>query len=199
MLSKILLGVEYHEIPSGMDIQALLTKVQAYNPDSNLPRIQRAYDLACTAHAGQKRGTGDPYVSHCLATATILAELYMDDDTIIAGLLHDVPEDTKVLLDTIREQFGDEVSQLVDGVTKLSQLHLGMEPAEAESLRKMFLAMAEEIRVVLIKLADRLHNMRTLYGLDPAKQRKSRARRWKFMPHSRTALGFTISAASSKT
>ncbi len=157
---------------ASMNTQALLTKIQAYNPDSNQARIQRAYDLACTAHAGQKRGTGDPYVSHCLATATILAELYMDDDTIIAGLLHDVPEDTKVSLETIREQFGEDVAQLVDGVTKLSQLHLGMEPAEAESLRKMFLAMAEEIRVVLIKLADRLHNMRTLYGLDPAKQKK---------------------------
>lgn len=155
-----------------LDIQTLLSKVQKYNPESDLTRIQRAYDLACTAHANQKRGTGDPYISHCLATASILAELYMDDDTIIAGLLHDVPEDTKVPLDTVRDQFGDDVAKLVDGVTKLSQLRLGMEQAEAESLRKMFLAMAEEIRVVLIKLADRLHNMRTLYGLDPVKQKK---------------------------
>jgi len=155
-----------------MDIQTLVTQVHKYNRRSDAARIERAYDLARAAHANQKRGTGDPYITHVLATASILAELYLDDDTIIAGLLHDVPEDTTVSLDTIREQFGDDVATLVDGVTKLSQLRLGMEQSEAESLRKMFLAMAEEIRVVMIKLADRLHNMRTLYGLPPVKQKK---------------------------
>lgn len=154
------------------EIQELLTQIQKYNPPADTARIQRAFDLACSAHAAQKRGTGDPYISHVVATASILADLYLDDDTIIAGLLHDVPEDTTISLDTIREQFGDEVATLVDGVTKLSQLRLGMEQSEAESLRKMFIAMAEEIRVVMIKLADRLHNMRTLYGLTPAKQKK---------------------------
>jgi GTP pyrophosphokinase len=155
-----------------MDIQTLTAQIRQYNPRTDGARLQRAYDLACTAHATQTRGTGDPYISHVVATASILAELYLDDDTIVAGLLHDVPEDTTVSLDTIREQFGEDVAKLVDGVTKLSQLRLGMEQSEAESLRKMFLAMAEEIRVVMIKLADRLHNMRTLYGLPPNKQRK---------------------------
>jgi GTP pyrophosphokinase len=155
-----------------MDIDTLVTQIQKYNRNSDGARIRRAYDLASAAHATQKRGTGDPYITHCLATASILADLYLDDDSIVAGLLHDVPEDTSITIDTIREQFGEDVATLVDGVTKLSQLRLGMEQAEAESLRKMFLAMAEEIRVVMIKLADRLHNMRTLDGLPPPKQKK---------------------------
>ncbi len=154
------------------DIRELVVKVQAYNPQSDAARIQRAYELAAAAHREQTRSTGDPYITHSLSVASILAELHMDDDTIIAGLLHDVPEDTNVPLETIATQFGEDVAKLVDGVTKLSQLRLGMEQTEAESLRKMFMAMAEEIRVVLIKLADRLHNMRTLYALAPEKQRK---------------------------
>ncbi|HEX9075473.1 MAG TPA: bifunctional (p)ppGpp synthetase/guanosine-3',5'-bis(diphosphate) 3'-pyrophosphohydrolase [Anaerolineae bacterium] len=156
--------------PNG--IQDLLTEVQSYNPKSDTARIQRAYELAKAAHGKQMRSTGDPYITHCIAVAHTLADLRLDDDVIVAALLHDVPEDTSVSLDTIRSQFGDEVAKLVDGVTKLSQLRFGMEQAEAESLRKMFMAMAEEIRVVLIKLADRLHNMRTLYALPPEKQRK---------------------------
>jgi len=155
-----------------MTIDGLLEQVKAYNPQADLARIRRAYDLACGAHSGQTRSTGDPYITHSLAVASILAELYLDEDSIIAGLLHDVPEDTSISLDTIRDEFGDEVAQRVDGVTKLSQLRLGMEETEAESLRKMFIAMAEEARVVLIKLADRLHNMRTLYARPPDKQLK---------------------------
>ncbi len=153
-------------------IDALLAQVQKYNPKADLARIRRAYDLAASAHATQMRSTGDPYITHCLAVASILADLYLDEDSIVAGLLHDVPEDTAVPLETIQEQFGDEVAKRVDGVTKLSGLRLGMEQSQAESLRKMFMAMAEEIRVVLIKLADRLHNMRTLYARPPDKQRK---------------------------
>ncbi len=156
-----------------MDIQTLLVQIQAYNPQADLPRITRAYELASAAHAKQTRATGEPYVTHCLAVAAILADLYLDEDSIIAGLLHDVAEDTSVSLETIQKQFGDGVARLVDGVTKLSQLRLGIEQAEAESLRKMFLAMAEEIRVVLIKLADRLHNMRTLYAMPPDNQKKT--------------------------
>ncbi len=156
-----------------MDIQTLLAQIQAYNPQADLPRITRAYELASAAHAKQTRATGEPYVTHCLAVAAILADLYLDEDSIIAGLLHDVAEDTSVSLETIQKQFGDGVARLVDGVTKLSQLRLGIEQAEAESLRKMFLAMAEEIRVVLIKLADRLHNMRTLYAMPPDNQKKT--------------------------
>ncbi len=155
-----------------VDLQALLTQIQTYNPKADVERITRAYELAASAHGEQKRSTGDPYVTHCLAVAMILAELHMDDDTIVAALLHDVPEDTNIPLETLREQFGDHVAMLVDGVTKLAQLRFGMEQTEAESLRKMFMAMAEEIRVVLIKLADRLHNMRTLYALPPDRQRK---------------------------
>lgn len=155
-----------------MDIQTLLHQVQAYNPPADLGRIGRAYHLACTAHASQTRSTGEPYVFHSLAVALILAEMCLDEDTLIAALLHDVPEDTNVPLDTIRNDFGDTVAKLVDGVTKLSGLRLGLEQTHAESLRKMFMAMAEDIRVVLIKLADRLHNMRTLYALPPEKQRR---------------------------
>ncbi|MCL4393849.1 MAG: bifunctional (p)ppGpp synthetase/guanosine-3',5'-bis(diphosphate) 3'-pyrophosphohydrolase [Chloroflexi bacterium] len=153
-------------------IDSLLAQVKGYNPGADLDRIGRAYELACTAHGAQMRSTGDPYISHCLAVATILAGLFLDEDSIIAALLHDVPEDTDVTLDNIRQEFGEEVALRVDGVTKLSQLRFGMEETEAESLRKMFIAMAEEVRVVLIKLADRLHNMRTLYALAPDKQVK---------------------------
>ena len=155
-----------------MTIDSLLAQVKAYNPNADLARIRRAHDLAASAHAAQMRSTGDPYITHCLAVAGILAEVHLDEDSIVAGLLHDVPEDTNVPLETIREQFGDEVAMRVDGVTKLSQLRFGMDEAEAESLRKMFIAMAEEARVVLIKLADRLHNMRTLYARPPDKQVK---------------------------
>jgi GTP pyrophosphokinase len=155
-----------------MDIQTLLYQVHAYNPEADLGRIARAYHLACTAHASQWRSTGEPYVFHALAVAHILAEMYLDEDTLIAALLHDVPEDTAVSLDTIRSEFGDVVAKLVDGVTKLSGLQLDLEQIHAESLRKMFMAMAEDIRVVMIKLADRLHNMRTLYALPPAKQQR---------------------------
>jgi GTP diphosphokinase / guanosine-3',5'-bis(diphosphate) 3'-diphosphatase len=154
------------------DIELLVELFKSYSPEADTARIIQAYDLARDAHAGQTRATGDPYLTHVLQTAKILADMYMDEPSIVAGLLHDVPEDTSVSLDTIRERFGVEVARLVDGVTKLSQLRLGMEQEEAESLRKMFLAMAEDIRVVLIKLADRLHNMRTLYGKPPEKQKK---------------------------
>lgn len=154
------------------DLELLIALVNSYNPEMDTGRIERAYEMAATAHAGQTRASGEPYVTHPLATAKILADLYMDEDTIVSALLHDVPEDTLVTIDEIRAQFGDDVAQLVDGVTKLSQLRYGKDQVEAESLRKMFLAMADDIRVVLIKLADRLHNMRTLSALKPDKQIK---------------------------
>lgn len=154
------------------ELELLLALVKSYNPDLDTERIERAYAVAEAAHAGQTRASGEPYVMHPLATAKILADLYMDEDSIVAALLHDVPEDTAVTLEELREKFGDDVAQLVDGVTKLSKLRYGKEQVEAESLRKMFLAMAEDIRVVLIKLADRLHNMRTLSSLKREKQLK---------------------------
>ncbi len=155
------------------DLEFLIALAQSYAPEMDAERIERAYAVAVTAHAGQTRSSGEPYVTHSLATAKILADLYMDGDTIVAGLLHDVPEDTAVTVEELRAQFGDDVANLVDGVTKLSKLEsYGKEQVEAESLRKMFLAMAEDIRVVLIKLADRLHNMRTLGALSHARQIK---------------------------
>lgn len=154
------------------DLELLLALVKVYSPQMDTARLVRAYEVAAAAHAGQLRATGEPYVTHAVATAKILADLYMDEPSLVAALLHDVPEDTAVTLEELRAQFGDEVACLVDGVTKLSQLRYGKEQVEAESLRKMFLAMAEDIRVVLIKLADRLHNMRTLGALKPEKQIK---------------------------
>ncbi len=154
------------------DLELLIALVKSYAPEIDPARIERAYAVAAAAHAGQFRASGEPYVAHPLATAKILADLYMDEDTLVAALLHDVPEDTNVTLDELRAQFGNDVASLVDGVTKLSQLRYGKDQVEAESLRKMFLAMAEDIRVVLIKLADRLHNMRTLSALKRDKQVK---------------------------
>ena len=155
-----------------VDIETLTNKVNAYVPQSD-GLLQQAYDLAADAHRGQVRATGGPYVQHCLAAASILADMRLDPATIAATLLHDVPEDTDVPLKRIRQEFGDEIARLVDGVTKLSRIEWeSLEEEEAESLRHMFLAMAEDIRVVLIKLADRLHNMRTLYALPPEKQKK---------------------------
>lgn len=145
-------------------------------PPSNEARrfIQSAFQLAEEAHRGQKRKSGEDYIQHSLAVAKILAEIGMDSRTISAGFLHDVPEDTEVSLDTIRERFGDEVATLVDGVTKLGKIRLrgSREEYYLENLRKMFLAMAEDIRVVIVKLADRLHNMRTLEHLPPEKRER---------------------------
>jgi guanosine-3',5'-bis(diphosphate) 3'-pyrophosphohydrolase len=137
--------------------------------------IAEAYKTAEFAHRGQKRKSGDDYIVHCLETAKILAEIGMESRTIAAGLLHDVPEDTAVTLDEIRAKFGDETAYLVDGITKLSRIRLrgSKEEYYLENLRKMFLAMAADIRVVIIKLADRLHNMRTLeHHGDPEKQKR---------------------------
>ena len=141
--------------------------------------IQRAYELAEVAHSGQKRASGEPYLQHSLTVAQILADLRLDSATIAAGLLHDVVEDSVVTVEDLRQNFGDEVASLVDGVTKLSQIdklsqmtQRDLQDEEAESLRKMFLAMADDVRVVLIKLADRLHNMRTLGALSGQRQRR---------------------------
>lgn len=138
-----------------------------FKPDpESAVRIRAALALAERAHAGQSRASGDPYIAHPVAVARILAELHMDTDTIVAALLHDVVEDTGVSLRVIRAEFGDDVAELVDGVTKLSRLKVrSREEEQVENLRKMFLAMAKDIRVIFIKLADRLHNMRTLKHL----------------------------------
>lgn len=154
-------------------IDDLLLRMRRYLPQADLSSVRQAYEFAARAHEGQKRGTGEPYVQHPLETALSLADLELDRATIVAGLLHDVPEDTAVSLEEIATAFGREVAGLVDGVTKLSRISWEtLEEQQAENLRKMFLAMAEDIRVVLVKLCDRLHNVRTLDGKAAADRKR---------------------------
>ncbi|MCD8232185.1 MAG: bifunctional (p)ppGpp synthetase/guanosine-3',5'-bis(diphosphate) 3'-pyrophosphohydrolase [Clostridiales bacterium] len=152
----------------------LLASIRKYHPSEDISMVERAYKLASGAHKDQKRKSGEPYIIHPLYVAIILAELEMDKETIVAGLLHDVVEDTDVTEEEIQRDFGEEVALLVDGVTKLGQLSYDADKLEvqAENLRKMFLAMAKDIRVIIIKLADRLHNMRTLQYMKPEKQKE---------------------------
>ena len=155
-------------------IDEVVEKVNSYLPNRDGAVIRHAYEVAARAHAGQKRDDNSPYITHCLATADILAGLGLDPDTVAAGLLHDTLEDTSVKEEELAAEFGPEIAHMVDGVTKLSRVKVGDRAlAQAESLRKMFLATAENPRVVLIKLADRLHNMRTL---DSKKDPESRRR-----------------------
>ncbi len=154
-----------------MTIAELTERVRRYEPSADGQRLTRAYELAVSAHQGQRRASGESYVEHPLAVAGILAELEVDHQTIAAALLHDVVEDTSVTSEQVTEQFGEEVARLVDGVTKLTRIpYQSKEDAQVENLRKMFLAMAKDIRVIIIKLADRLHNMRTLGSLPASKQ-----------------------------
>lgn len=143
-----------------------------YHPSTDLSQIEKAYEIAYSAHKEQKRKSGEPYIIHPLCVAIILAQLEMDKETIIAGILHDVIEDTVISKEEVTKEFGEEVALLVDGVTKLTQINYEHDKIEvqAENLRKMFLAMAKDIRVIIIKLADRLHNMRTMQYQTPAKQ-----------------------------
>lgn len=152
----------------------LIASVHRYHPSADISMIEKAYKIAYEAHEGQARKSGEPYIIHPLCVAIILADLELDKETIVAGLLHDVVEDTVMTEEEIAQEFGDEVALLVDGVTKLGQLNYSMDKVEvqAENLRKMFLAMAKDIRVILIKLADRLHNMRTLKYMRPEKQKE---------------------------
>ncbi len=176
---------EYHNmentIPATQDFEEpkklyaeLIRSVNKYHPSADVTLIKKAYHIAEEAHTGQARKSGEPYIIHPLCVAMILAELELDKETIVAGLLHDVVEDTIMTKEEIAQEFGSEVELLVDGVTKLGQLSYDADKLEiqAENLRKMFLAMAKDIRVILIKLADRLHNMRTLKYMRPEKQRE---------------------------
>jgi (p)ppGpp synthetase, RelA/SpoT family len=145
--------------------------ITEYNPEANLDLISKAYELSKEAHKGQERVSGDPYITHPLEVGIILAELEMDTTTIAAGILHDTVEDTRMSIQQIRAEFGNEVAELVDGVTKLTKLpYTTKQEVQAENFRKMFLAMAKDIRVIIIKLADRLHNMRTLKFMPKEKQ-----------------------------
>lgn len=154
--------------------QDLIASIQRYHPSDDISMVEKAYRLAFEAHKDQKRKSGEPYIIHPLCVAIILADLELDKETIVAGILHDVVEDTVMTTDGLVREFGAEVALLVDGVTKLTNISWDKDKVEmqAENLRKMFLAMAKDIRVILVKLADRLHNMRTLQYMKPEKQRE---------------------------
>ena len=154
--------------------QDLIDSIHRYHPSDDISMVEKAYRLAYDAHKEQKRKSGEPYIIHPLCVAIILADLELDKETIVAGILHDVVEDTVMTTAGVAEQFGNEVALLVDGVTKLTNINWDKHKVEmqAENLRKMFLAMAKDIRVILVKLADRLHNMRTLQYMKPEKQKE---------------------------
>src|SRR5919201_6722419 len=152
-------------------VDELLAEVAAYNPNVDRDLLGRAFRFAAVAHEGQQRRSGEDFVHHPYGVAVILASLKLDEQTIAAALLHDVVEDTDTTLDEVRDEFGDEIAKLVDGVTKLTRVQFqSREQAEAENYRKMVLAMAQDPGVILIKLADRLHNMRTIEFLPKQKQ-----------------------------
>src|SRR5499427_4223007 len=152
-------------------VDQLVADVESYKPDVDRTLLEHAFAFAARAHEGQQRRSGEPFIEHPFAVATILAELHLDEETLTAALLHDVVEDTGVETETLRAEFGDDVAKLVDGVTKLTRIQFqSREHAEAENYRKMIVAMAQDPRVILIKLADRLHNMRTIEYLGKQKQ-----------------------------
>ena len=154
------------------DLQALLQKFKEYNPNQDTSLIEKAYHFAEKAHEKQKRESGEPYFTHCRQVASILMDFNLDADTICAGLLHDTVEDTPVTLDDLRREFNKEVAHMVQGVTKISDLKFSSTDEETvENWRKMLIAVAEDVRVILIKLADRTHNMRTMDVMPPEKQK----------------------------
>ncbi len=156
-----------------MTVQDLITRVQAYNPVADVATIAKAYEFSAAVHKGQKRLSGEPYLTHPLEVAGIIAELKLDVPSVATGLLHDTVEDTLTTMEQVERLFGPEIAALVDGVTKISQINFTTrEEKQAENFRKMVLAMARDIRVILVKLADRTHNMRTLGHLSPEKQQE---------------------------
>ncbi|HMU36465.1 MAG TPA: HD domain-containing protein, partial [Marmoricola sp.] len=159
---------------SNPELEPLFRVVRANHPRADLALLERAYNTAEKYHRGQRRKSGDPYITHPLAVTTILADIGMTEPTLVAALLHDTVEDTPYTLDELRRDFGDEVALLVDGVTKLDKVQYG-DSAQAETIRKMVVAMSRDVRVLVIKLADRLHNMRTLrFVRQETQERKSR-------------------------
>lgn len=153
-------------------LKELLGAASAYLPDEQVAKIRAAAEFGAEAHHGQRRKTGEPYIAHPLAAAKILASLRVDADTIVAAILHDVIEDTQIVKEELAKRFGDNVAEIVDGVTKLDQIRFkSREEAQAESFRKMLLAMVRDLRVILVKLADRLHNMRTIEGMSLPRRR----------------------------
>lgn len=162
------------ELPKPITIDDLMKKIKASDKTYDVEKIMRAYTLAEAAHEGQMRSSGEKYITHPLSVASILLDYCMDTDTICAALMHDVVEDTETTLDEIKKKFGEDVALMVDGVTKIGQVPLNTkEEQHAENIRKILMAMSKDIRVIIIKLADRLHNMRTLYARPPEKQLKT--------------------------
>ena len=154
-----------------IDVDDLISLVRNYNPKTDEDALRRAYAYGARMHEGQFRHSGEPYFTHPVAVAAILTEMRLDDATIITALLHDTIEDTKSTYLEIANQFGEDVAKLVDGVTKLTNLQLSStETRQAENFRKLFMAMSKDLRVILVKLADRLHNMRTIKSMRPEKQ-----------------------------
>ena len=151
----------------------LKQELQAYLPPAHIKQVYTAYQFAARAHSGQKRHSGDPYISHPLAVAKILAQMRMDVQTLIVAILHDVIEDTAIEKTVLTATFGHEIAELVDGMSKLTQIQFqSRAEAQAENFRKMLLAMSKDIRIIIIKLADRLHNMRTLSAVSLEKRHR---------------------------
>ncbi len=160
-------------MPMGPEVNMIIDKLKTYDPAGDFALVEKAFNYAEIAHTGQKRNSGDPYIIHPVEVAMILADLEMDTASICAALLHDVVEDTEITFINILSEFGEEIALMVDGLTKLSRIDFqSREEAQVENLRKMFMAMAKDIRVIIIKLADRLHNMRTLQYQSEAKQKE---------------------------
>jgi len=156
-----------------LTLEQLEQRVLAYNPAADLALLRRAYDFAAKSHSGQMRNSGEPFIAHPVEAAGVLAELHLDMPTLVAGLLHDTVEDSDATVAQVKAEFGEEVAALVDGVTKLGKIKFDTrDEAQSQNLRKLLIAMAKEIRVILIKLADRLHNMRTIEFLPPERQRE---------------------------
>src|SRR6266852_5917755 len=156
-----------------IDAEPAIEEMLRHYPDGDAELVRRAYAYAAEAHGDQRRVSGGPYIEHPAAVALLIAQLGMDPATVAASMLHDVPEDTSRTTDDIRREFGDEIARLVEGVTKLSQFSgKSSDERQAENIRKMFLAMADDLRAVVIKLADRLHNMRTLGAMPIEKQQR---------------------------
>ena len=157
----------------GVNPVVLARDVKRYLPDFNDKKFVKAFDFAARAHDGQARKSGAPYITHPFETVRILTSLHVDEDTLIAALLHDVPEDTPHTIDEIESKFGKKVGFLVDGITKLSKVHYqhDMAKRQVESLKKLFIHTAQDPRIILIKLADRLHNMRTLHFIEKEEKR----------------------------
>ncbi|PZP05202.1 MAG: guanosine-3',5'-bis(diphosphate) 3'-diphosphatase, partial [Sphingomonas hengshuiensis] len=173
VISRIGTAIRTQRVAREYGIDALIRILDEYLPAPQISEVRRAYEFGARMHAGQARQSGEPYIYHPLAVARILAEMRLDATTLCAAILHDVIEDTPVGKDEIARLFGRDVAELVDGVSKFQKVE-GMSRAErqAESVRKLLLAMAQDLRVILVKISDRLHNVRTLGGVEPAKRRR---------------------------